>query len=92
MRYQFPHPALWRMLRLAGSAAILGTLVSCATAPSPAPETPPPRPSAPPIEQARSRWVPMNWESLPGWKQDQVYSVRILGQPAAISVWRKPGS
>jgi 23S rRNA G2445 N2-methylase RlmL len=26
-----------------------------------------------------------------GWKQDQVLKVRVLGQPAAVSVWRKPG-
>jgi tRNA (guanine6-N2)-methyltransferase len=26
-----------------------------------------------------------------GWKQEQMLKVRILGQPAALGVWRKPG-
>ncbi len=65
--------------------AILGALGACSTAPlerSTAPPAPPPpvdgasaRPTAPPAERsighARSRWLPVRWDELPGWSSDR---------------------
>ena len=56
-------------------AAMLAVLAACTT-------TPPPKPSPPStatvspgtVVRERSRWVPVSWQELPGWKVDAVQS------------------
>nr|WP_243654580.1 MltA domain-containing protein [Caldimonas thermodepolymerans] len=86
----FPLRSLQRLSR-AGRALILGTLVACAgqpPAPGPAatPSEPPPATAARVIEQPRSRWVPVGWDALPGWGEDQL----ALAWPALLRSCLKP--
>ncbi|WP_416136208.1 murein transglycosylase A [Aquabacterium sp. A7-Y] len=69
-----------RFGRLLGTL-ILGSLSACSLTPDLPPPAPGPDgvdtgaatlPGQPPIEQPRSRWVPVAWEALPGWGSDQV--------------------
>jgi len=56
-------------------ATVLAVLAACTT-------TPPPKPSRPSttgvpsgtVVRERSRWVPVSWQELPGWKMDAVQS------------------
>ncbi len=63
--------------------AIVGTLAACGSAPvaTRAPVESPRSPAvsapavvnAPALVQARSRWVPVPWETLPGWGSDSLF-------------------
>ncbi len=95
-------PSAFRCAHRVAAAAILGTLVACSTAPLPAPgeraATRPASPTAPDdgrgaaavptIERARSRWVGVEWNDLPGWNADRVAEfwpafLRSCDRPAA---------
>ncbi len=62
-------------IRPAVLATMLAVLAACTT-------TPPPKPSPPSITTVapgivvrdRSRWVPVSWQELPGWKVDSLQS------------------
>jgi len=63
--------------------AIVGTLAACGSvpmatrAPVESPRSPavsaPAAVNAPAVVQARSRWVPVPWEALPGWGSDSLF-------------------
>jgi membrane-bound lytic murein transglycosylase A len=60
------------------AGAILGVLAACASgpvmAPAPVDTRPPPAPvtaSAPPLQRANARWVPVSFTDLPGWDADR---------------------
>lgn len=72
-----------RVLIWGCSLAIVGTLAACGSAPvaTRAPVESPRSPAvsapavvnAPALVQARSRWVPVPWETLPGWGSDSLF-------------------
>jgi membrane-bound lytic murein transglycosylase A len=63
-------------------------LAACGTAPPQAPTTEPPPSAASVIEQPKSRWVPVGWEDLPGWSQDQT----VLAWPALLRSCARPAA
>lgn len=71
-------------LRWLCALAIVGTLAACASGPgadpTPAPVTSAPapviaadEPLPPPLQRAKSRWIPVRWADLPGWGQDSLH-------------------
>jgi len=56
-------------------ATVFAALAACTTTPPPKP-SPPSTASVPPgtVARERSRWVPVSWQELPGWKVDAVQS------------------
>jgi membrane-bound lytic murein transglycosylase A len=74
--------------RLVAAVAILGTLAACGSAPPQAPATEPPATAATVIEQPKSRWVPVAWDALPGWGDDQI----VLAWPALLRSCAKPAT
>ncbi|MDR2332960.1 MAG: MltA domain-containing protein [Burkholderiaceae bacterium] len=78
------NPMNFRLLRLVATTLIVGTLVACSTKP---PQTPAPSPdtgatTAPPpvyhpvpgtLNQSKSRWVPVEWNDLPGFSDDALF-------------------
>jgi len=81
---------VWRWM----AAAIVGSLVGCASGPVQVPVPPvgaPPDVSgtaAAPIQRGKSRWVPVAWSDLPGWGGDALHEawnawLRGCERPAA---------
>ncbi|WP_062194446.1 murein transglycosylase A [Caldimonas taiwanensis] len=72
---------------MAAAAAILGMLAACGTVPPPdtAAEQ---APMARVIEQPKSRWVPVGWDALPGWADDQI----VLAWPALLRSCTRPAA
>ena len=70
-------------------ALIVGILAACTQLPEPPPQTapgipaqvPPPlvtdgsEPLPPPLQRAKSRWMPVRWSELPGWGEDSLHEV-----------------
>ena len=84
-----PHLALWFVLT-ALSLGIVGSLSGCSSTP-PAPPESSAGPLPPPIERARSRWVPVRWSELPAFEQDALHEawpawLRSCDKPAPA--WR----
>jgi membrane-bound lytic murein transglycosylase A len=75
--------------RLAGVAAIVGILAGCAVGPDQYPASAPDLPASeqaaglpsdtaplpPAIQRVGSRWVPVRWAELPGWRPDGLHAV-----------------
>jgi membrane-bound lytic murein transglycosylase A len=70
------------MARFLGVALIVGTLAACSSVPlAPPDEVPVPTvpplveiaPLPPPIAQGKSRWQPVPWSELPGWREDALH-------------------
>lgn len=56
-------------------AAMLAVLAACTTKPPPKPSPPSTATVSPgTVVRERSRWVPVSWQELPGWKVDAVQS------------------
>ncbi|QIL83009.1 transglycosylase [Diaphorobacter sp. HDW4A] len=73
----------FRLLRLVATTLIVGTLAACSTKPPQAtvPSTEPSTSSTVPeyhpvpgtLNQAKSRWVPVEWNDLPGFSDDSLF-------------------
>ncbi|MFN3295293.1 murein transglycosylase A [Caldimonas sp.] len=63
-------------------------LAACGTAPPRSVPSEPPAPAAPIIEQPKSRWVPVGWDALPGWADDQI----VLAWPALLRSCTRPAT
>jgi membrane-bound lytic murein transglycosylase A len=87
-------PPLRRHLRLAARwslVTLLATLAACTAAPPPRPPGPPPEPPGPPsgtVAREASRWVPVDWHELPGWKSDRP----LDAWPALLQSCQRPAS
>jgi membrane-bound lytic murein transglycosylase A len=74
-----PRPAVRWVL-----PALLGSLAACTSAP-------PPKPTGPPagtVAREASRWVPVDWHDLPGWKSDRP----LDAWPALLQSCQRPAS
>jgi len=74
-----PRPAVCWVL-----PALLGSLAACTSAP-------PPKPTGPPagtVAREASRWVPVDWHDLPGWKSDRP----LDAWPALLQSCQRPAS
>jgi membrane-bound lytic murein transglycosylase A len=71
----------WRNGRTALMMLIVGSLVACASGPSPDTRTDAGAPQAdnaplpPAISRVSSRWTPVRWAQLPGWGNDSLHEV-----------------
>ena len=70
----------FRLLRLIAMSLIVGTLAACSTKPPQTPATPPDTPTTPvyvpvpgTLSQYKSRWVPAEWNDLPGFSEDALF-------------------
>ena len=70
----------FRLLRLIAMSLIVGTLAACSTKPPQTPATPPDTPTTPvyvpvpgTLSQSKSRWVPVEWNDLPGFSEDALF-------------------
>ncbi|MFN3492899.1 MAG: murein transglycosylase A [Hydrogenophaga sp.] len=78
-----------RTARLAMLVLIVGSLAACTQLPAPPPQPVPgipgqlplppiadrSEPLPPPLQRAKSRWLPVHWSELPGWGEDSLHEV-----------------
>jgi membrane-bound lytic murein transglycosylase A len=77
------------------AALILGALAGCSGPPASAPQAPPTgvqAPAAAPatMQRARSRWVAVGWDQLPGWSADrsaELWPALLRGCERAAADW-----
>lgn len=75
------HP---RLAARAPLVALVATLAACTAAPPPRPPAPPPGT----VAREASRWVPVDWHDLPGWKSDRP----LDAWPALLQSCQRPAS